>query len=66
MATSEVIQQRIDEIDTMLAAGVKSSTVGDRMVVYDLEALQAERDRLLRSLSRQSASSYRRVTFKNA
>ena len=64
MADSATIRTRIDEIDTLLAKGTKSLTIGDRRVDYDLEALQDERARLLRILG--GNSQYRRVVFKSA
>lgn len=66
MATLAEIQTRIDQIDALLAGGVRSTAVGGRRVEYDLEALRAERERLARIVSNNNASQYRRVVFNNA
>lgn len=66
MATIETIQTRIDAIDAILSGGVKSSSVDDMRIDYDLDALRAERDRLSRIVAQQSASQFRRVVFKSA
>ena len=64
MADSATIRTRIDEIDIILARGIRSTMIGDRRIDYDLEALQEERARLLRILG--GNSQYRRVVFKSA
>lgn len=64
MADSATIRTRIDEIDTILAQGIKSTSIGDRRIDYDLQALKDERSRLLRVLG--SNSQFRKVVFKNA
>lgn len=66
MADLDTIRTRVAEIDELLAGGVKSTTIGDRRVDYDMQALRDERDRLNRILSGSSRSQYRRVVFKNA
>lgn len=65
MATLDTIQTRIDEIDALLAKGVKSVASGDERVDYDMQALRDERDRLSRIVSGSSRSQYRRVVFKS-
>lgn len=65
MTDLDTIRTRVAEIDELLAAGVKSTTIGDRRVDYDLQALRDERDRLNRILSGSSRSQYRRVVFKS-
>jgi hypothetical protein len=66
MADPAVIQQRIDEIDAILAGGVKSTRYADRAMERDLDALRQERTHLTQSLAALSGrSSFRRVVFKN-
>ena len=63
MASPEVIQQRIDEIDTLLAGGVTEVRYGDRARKVDLQALRDERTRLQAQLS-SNRGGFRRVVFK--
>jgi len=49
MATT---QERIDQINEILAAGIESTTRGGREIKYDLDALAKERDRLQNQLNR--------------
>ncbi len=62
--TAAEAQTRIDAIDEILASGISSTTIGDKRIDRDLDALRAERDRLLRLIASASASSFRRVVFK--
>lgn len=66
MATLETIRTRIDQIDALLAKGVKSVSSEDERIDYDMQALRDERDRLMRIVSNSSSSQFRRVVFKNA
>ena len=66
MATLETIRNRIDQIDTLLAKGVRSVSTGSDRVDYDVQALRDERDRLQRIVSNSKASQFRRVVFRNA
>jgi hypothetical protein len=63
MTTAEMLI-RIESIDSILAGGTSSVTLGDRRVDYDLEELRRERDRLSRLVASASNSSFRRVVFK--
>ena len=56
--------ERIAQIDTILAAGTSSVTIGDRRVDYDLDALRTERDYLSRLVASQTNGQFRRVVFK--
>jgi hypothetical protein len=51
MADLATLQTRLDEIDEILAGGVKSTTIGDRRVDYDLVALEKERNRIERQIA---------------
>ena len=63
MATlSEV--ERIAQIDDILA-GPRTVTINDRTVVYDFDALKAERNKLQRTIAQGTTSSFRRVVFKS-
>jgi len=67
MPTSSELQARLDEIEAILARGVSSASIDGLRTDYDLDALAKERDRLERRLvALGSASSFRRVVFKNA
>ena len=54
-------EERIDQINEILAAGISRTTIGDRTVEYDLASLREERDNLLRKT--RGGSQYRKVTF---
>jgi hypothetical protein len=62
MTTS--VAARIAAIDAILAGGTSSVTIGDRRVDYDLDALRAERDYLLKLTAGQTNSQIRKVVFK--
>jgi hypothetical protein len=62
MTTADALA-RIEAIETILARGASSTTVGDRRIDYDLEALRLERDRLHRLVSATAAPAFRRVVF---
>jgi len=51
MADLATLQTRLDEIDAILAGGIKSTTIGDRRVDYDFAALEKERDRIERRIA---------------
>lgn len=66
MATDlSTIQTRIDQIDTILAGGMRSISTGTDRMEYDLQALKDERAHLQRIVSASSSSSFRRVVFKS-
>lgn len=57
---------RLEEIEAKIAKGVKLVQTGARSIQYDLTALEAERARIQGIIAASSASSFRRVVFKNA
>jgi len=61
----DAIRARIATIDELLV-GPKSTSIGDRRVDYDMQALKDERETLMRIVSSSTNSQYRRVVFKNA
>ena len=56
-------QERIDEINGILAKGISRVTIGDRTMEYDLKALRQERADLLAKT--RGVSAYKKVTMKN-
>lgn len=64
MADLTTIQTRIDEIDAILARGIRSASAADRRTEYDLDALAKERTRLAGIVANQRSSTFRRVVFK--
>lgn len=58
-------QARIDAIDEILASGISSTTIGDKRIDRDLDALRQERTYLERIMSSaSSAPKVRRVVFR--
>lgn len=56
-------QERIDQINAILAKGITRVRTGDKVVEYDLAELRRERDNLLRKQN--GGSQYRKVTMTN-
>lgn len=57
MATDEVKQGRIDEIDEMLATGVTAHTVDGVSMTIDHNSLRKERAKLVRELNSSAINS---------
>ena len=55
--------ERIAQIDGILAAGIRRTTIGDRTIEYDLDALRKERADLLGKT--RAVSSYKKVIMTN-
>jgi len=53
--------EQLQAAQDILAKGIEETRIGDRMVRYDLDALQKQVDNEL--LKRAQVSSYRKVTF---
>ena len=54
-------EERLAAIQTILDGGIRRAAIGDRTIEYDLDALRAERENLVRKLS--GVSPYKRVVM---
>jgi hypothetical protein len=67
MADISALQTELDAIEAKLSDGIRQSSVGDRSVTFDLEALERRAASLRRQISAASSGSkFRRVVFRNA
>ena len=55
--------ERIAQIDGILAAGIRRTTIGDRTIEYDLDALRKERADLIAKT--RGVSAFHKVTMKH-